>query len=160
MCPPTSVVGEEGWRLVTDAIGAAEMADGVSVHQTLLNVLTARHAGHLSVGTQMVVSTSRERKWDFNDQSQRERECLCESSESEAECPPPHHHQHHHHHRLQRQQQSEKDAHPLMTSVLCAVSSTMSKQNVHSTTTITTKTPSPLSPPPPLHRVLSFPRQC
>ena len=58
-CAPSSVfVGEEGRRLVTVLAGAAEVADRVRGHQTVLDVLTARHAGDLSVGTLAVVSTS------------------------------------------------------------------------------------------------------
>ena len=51
-------VGEEGRRLVTVLADAAEMADRVRGRQTVLDVLTARHAGDLSVGTLAVVSTS------------------------------------------------------------------------------------------------------
>ena len=51
-------VGEEGRRLVTVLADAAEVADRVRGRQTVLDVLTARHAGDFSVGTLAVVSTS------------------------------------------------------------------------------------------------------
>ena len=51
-------VGVEGRRLVTVLADAAEVADRVRGRQTVLDVLTAWHAGDLSVGTLAVVSTS------------------------------------------------------------------------------------------------------